>query len=140
MIWILIFLLFGCIIFGVIKNKEEMKLVKLGYSCCRGDKRGINYSDVIREKNIRLFWENGDEDGDCERGVDLNSIESDIIFGDYGFCDNGFDDCLIRLEKVLKGEVIRIEREEEVFVIGKEIDECYREFGKMEMEYLGGLN
>ena len=139
MIWILTFLGFGAIIYKVIENKN-MKLNKLGYGCCRGEKWSINYSDVINEKSIRLFYENGDKDGDCERGIDLNRMEEDIIFGDYGFVDDGFDDCLIRLEKVLKGEVIRIEREEECFVIGKEIDECYIEFGKMEMEYLGGLN
>jgi hypothetical protein len=117
-----------------------MKLNKLGYGCCRGDKWSINDSDVIDIENIKKFWENGDKDGDCERGIDLNRMEEDVIFGDYDFCDNGFDNCLIRLEELLEGKVIRIEREEEVFVIGKEIDECYREFGKMEMEYLGGLN
>jgi len=131
-IWLLTFL-------GILNIIDVMKLNKIGYGCCRGDKWIINDSDVINEKNIRLFYENGDEDGDCERGIDLNVIESDIIFGDGGLCDNGFDNCLIRLEELLEGKVIRIEREEEVFVIGGEIDDCYREFGKMEMEYLQGL-
>jgi len=136
MIWILTFLLFGCIIYKVIK-KKNMKLNKIGFGSSRGSSYRISNEDIIREKSIRFFYENGDEDGDCERGMDLNRLEEDIVFGDYGFIDNGFDDCLIRLEKLLKGECIRIEREEECFVIGEDIEECYREFGKMNVEMRG---
>ena len=126
--WLLTFLGFGFIIL-------IMKLNKIGYGSSRGYDYKISNDCIIREKNVRLFWENGDEDGDCERGVDLNRIEEDIVFGDYGFMDNGFDNCLNRLEKVLKGECIRIEREEECFVIGEDIGKCYMEIGKMELEW-----
>ena len=112
-----------------------MKLNKIGYGSSRGYDYKISNDCIIREKNVRLFYENGDEDGDCERGVDLNRIEEDIVFGDYGFMDNGFDNCLNRLEKVLKGECIRIEREEECFVIGEDVGKCYMEIGKMELEW-----
>jgi len=126
--WLLTFLGFGFIIL-------IMKLNKIGYGSSRGYDYKISNDCIIREKNVRLFYENGDEDGDCERGVDLNRIEEDIVFGDYGFMDNGFDNCLNRLEKVLKGECIRIEREEECFVIGEDIGKCYMEIGKMELEW-----
>ena len=121
-------------------NKDmKLKVRKFGEWICRGDRGFEEEREEIDLNKIVKFYENGDEDGDCERGIDLNRMEEDIVFGDYGFIDDGFDDCLIRLEKVLKGECIRIEREEETFVIGKDIEECYKEFGKMEMEYLGGL-
>ena len=114
-----------------------MKLNKIGFGSSRGYNYKISNDDIIREKNIRFFYENGDKDGDCERGMDLNSLEEDIVFGDMEFSENGFDNCLDRLEELLEGKVIRIEREEEIFVIGEDIEECYKEFGKLSME-VGG--
>ena len=60
MIWLLIFLLGFSIIYKVIENKN-MRLNKIGFGSSRGYNYKISNDDIIREKNIRLFYENGDK-------------------------------------------------------------------------------
>ena len=86
MIWLLTFLGFGAIIYVM-----KIKVNKLGYVNCRGDKRIIDYSDVIDSEKIEKGFRNCDVDGDCERGIDFNRIEEDVLWGDWGFCENGME-------------------------------------------------
>ena len=76
-----------------------MKVRKFGEWFCRGDRGFEECSEEIDLNKIVMFWENGDEEGDCERGVRLNSVEWDVL---------------------MNGECIFIEREEEDLVIGVE--------------------
>jgi len=103
-------------------SKEDLKLKvnKFGEWFCRGDRGVVDWSEEIDLNKIVMFWENGDEDGDCERGLRLSRIEEDIVFGDYGFCEEGFDKCVERVERLLDGKCVFIEREEEDLVVGVE--------------------
>jgi|TARA_Y100000310_G_scaffold9050_1_gene9519 hypothetical protein len=106
----------------VMKIKKDMKLKvrKVGEWFCRGDRGWEESSEEIDLNKIEKFYENGDEDGDCERGIDLNRIEEDIVFGDYGFCEEGFDKCMDRVNLLKEGKCVFIEREEEDLCIGVE--------------------
>jgi hypothetical protein len=102
------------------KEENKLKVRKFGEWFCRGDRGFEECSEEIDLNKIVMFWENGDEEGDCERGVRLNSVEWDVLNGDFGFVDDGFDNCIKRVEKLMNGECIFIEREEEDLVIGVE--------------------
>jgi hypothetical protein len=104
----------------IIKEDMKLKIRKVGEWFCRGDRGWEESSEEIDLNKIEKFYENGDEDGDCERGIDLNRIEEDIVFGDYGFCEEGFDKCMDRVNLLKEGKCVFIEREEEDLCIGVE--------------------
>ena len=135
MIWTLTFLGILSIIY-VMKIKEDMKLKvrRVGEWFCRGDRGWDEKFDVLDLNKIEKFYENGDEDGDCERGIDLNRIEEDIVFGDYGFCEEGFDKCMDRVNLLKEGKCVFIEREEEDLCIGSE--EGVDDLNKVELYWL----
>ena len=104
---------------------------------CRGD-RGIESVEVEIDLNkIVKFYENCDEDGDCERGIDLNRWEEVIVWGS-GFIDGeGLEKCIERVEKLIDGESVCIEGEEAIWVIGnKSSNEVEVDFCKGKIELL----
>jgi len=113
----------------LIKNREvgefskldnKLKVRKFGEWFCRGDRGFEEKEEEIDLNKIVMFWENSDDGEDCERGIELNRVEMDILNGDYGFCEEGFDKCMDRVGLLLDGKCVFIEREEEDLVIGVE--------------------
>jgi hypothetical protein len=97
---------------------------------CRGDRGIESLEEEIDLNKIVKFYENCDEFGDCERGIDLNRWEELIVMGG-GFIDGeGVEMCLERVEKLIDKESVCIVGEENVVVIGNksshlvEIDFC----------------
>ena len=111
-----------------------MKLNVIGYGCCRGDKWSIFFEGDCDFKIVEK----------CSRDEQmtdhLNDVESYVFWGDGGIGEDGAENWSIRADELSQGKSITIEREEEVVVVGEDLDDCYKEFGKMELEYLRGLN
>jgi len=114
-----------------------MKLHVIGYGCCRGDKWSIFFKDECDSHKIEKCFREGI---DSSPEDDLNDVEGYVYYGDGGLCGDGMENWSIRLDELSKGKSIIIEREEETVVIGEDLDDCYKEFGKAELEYLRGLN
>ena len=113
--------------------KMNEKIYVVGSGCCRGDRWAINFSDTISgHKLLKVFDEQLEEDA-------LNDVESYVYFGDCGFVDEGVDKFGDRFDRLKSGEVVIIEREEEWVAMGQNLDDCYREYGKSELEYLKGI-
>ena len=106
---------------------------------CRGE-RGIESVEVVIDLNkIVKFWENCDEDGDCERGIDLDRWEEVIVWGS-GFIDGeGLEKCIDRVEKLIEGESVCIEGEEGIWCIGsKDSNKVEIDFCKFKIDLLNG--
>ena len=121
--------------FSKIDNKMVVNIFEEWW--CRGE-RGIESVEVEIDLNkIVMFYENCDEDGDCERGIDLSNWEEVIVFGG-GFIDgDGVEKCIDRVEKLINGESVCIECEEGIWVIGnKSENEVEIDFCKFKLELL----
>jgi len=104
---------------------------------CRGE-RGIESVEVEIDLNkIVKFWENCDEFGDCERGIDLNRWEELIVWGGDFIDGEGLEKCIERVEKLIEGESVCIEGEEGIWCIGnKSENEVEIDFCKFKMDLL----
>ena len=114
--------------FSKMDNKMVVNVVEEWW--CRGD-RGIESVEVEIDLNkIVKFYENCDEFGDCERGIDLNRWEELIVLGGDFIEGEGVEMCLERVEKLIDKESVCIVGEENVVCIGNkeshlvEIDFC----------------
>ena len=108
----------------------KIKVNKFGEGFCRSDRWIINEYDV--EVDIDKIRNEEDEDN-------LNDVEMDIKFGDFGFCEyEGKLDVEGRIDKLIKGESVLIEREEETFIlgVGDEMNELEVEFMKWKLEIM----
>ena len=121
--------------FSKIDNKMVVNIFEEWW--CRGE-RGIENVEVEIDLNkIVKFWENCDEFGDCERGIDLNRWEEVIVWGGDFIDGEGLEKCIERVEKLIEGESVCIEGEEAIWVIGnKSENEVEIDFCKFKMDLL----
>ena len=123
--------------FSKVDNKMVVNIFEEWW--CRGE-RGIESVEVVIDLNkIVKFWENCDEFGDCERGIDLNRWEELIVLGSGFIAGEGVEMCIERVEKLIDGESVCIEGEEAIWVIGnKSSNEVEIDFCKFKMGLLKG--
>jgi hypothetical protein len=117
-----------------IDNKIVVNL--FGEGNCRGDRWIERDEEEVDLNKVVKFYENSDDGWDCERGIELNDMEGLILRGSDFVEEEGFDNCLERVEKLLNGESFMVEFEESVVCIGNksrnevEVDFCK---GKIEL-------
>ena len=120
-----------------IDNKIIVNL--FGEGNCRGDRWIEREEEEVDLNKIVKFWENSDDGWDCERGIELNDMEGLILRGSDFVEEEGFDNCLERVEKLLNGESFMVEFEESVVCIGKKSSvEIEMDFCKGKIELLRG--
>ena len=123
--------------FSKVDNKLEVNIFEEWW--CRGE-RGIENVEVEIDLNkIVKFWENCDEFGDCERGIDLNRWEELIVLGSGFIAGEGVEMCLERVEMLMDGESVCIEGEEGIWCIGsKDSNKVEIDFCRFKIELLRG--
>ena len=122
-----------------IKDKKSELVIEMnmfGEWFSRGE-RGIEQSqDSVNVDIIRKVWDDRDDDGEVD-DVELNEIESRIVWGDGGFMENGAEMCMRRVDDLLEGKSIFIECEEEVLCIGsKSSEQIESDYCKFKIELL----
>ena len=123
--------------FSKIDNKMVVNIFEEWW--CRGERGIENCEEEIDLNKIVKFWENCDEFGDCERGIDLNRWEELIVLGSGFIAGEGVEMCIERVEKLIEGESVCIEGEEAIWVIGnKSSNEVEIDFCKFKMDLLNG--
>ena len=101
-------------------SKMDNKIVVnlFGEGNCRGDRWIERDEEEVDLNKVVMFFENSDDGWDCERGIELNDMEGLILRGSDFVEEEGFDNCLERVEKLLNGESFMVEFEESVVCIG----------------------
>ena len=118
-----------------IDNKIVVNL--FGEGNCRGDRWIERDEEEVDLNKVVMFFENSDDGWDCERGIELNDMEGLILRGSDFVEEEGFDNCLERVEKLLNGESFMVEFEESVVCIGnKSSNEVEVDFCKGKIELL----
>jgi len=123
------------------ENKTQIKENKIivnlfGEGNCRGDRWIKMEEEEVDLNKVVKFWENRDDVLNNDRGVELNDMEWLILSGSDFVEEEGFVNCLERVEKLLNGESFMVEFEDSVVCIGKkssveiEMDFCK---GKIEL-------
>jgi hypothetical protein len=93
-----------------------IKINKFGEGFCRGDQWIIEEMELVDVDVLKKAFESWDEDEE-ECDEKLNRIEWDILYGDGGFCEEGVDKCMDRLNDLMDGKVVILDREEERFAL-----------------------
>ena len=121
--------------FSKVDNKMVVNVFEEWW--CRGD-RGIESGEVEIDLNkIVKMWENCDEFGDCERGIDLNRWEELIVLGSGFIAGEGVEMCFERVEMLMDGESVCIEGEEGIWCIGSKVcNEVEIDFCKFKIDLL----
>ena len=120
-------------------SKMDNKIVVnlFGEGNCRGDRWIERDEEEVDLNKVVMFFENSDDGWDCERGIELNDMEGLILRGSDFVEEEGFDNCLERVEKLLNGESFMVEFEESVVCIGnKSSNEVEVDFCKGKIELL----
>tara|TARA_R110002020_G_scaffold35609_3_gene107355 strand:+ start:2816 stop:3166 length:351 start_codon:yes stop_codon:yes gene_type:complete len=113
-----------------------IKIDKFGEGFCRGDRWCIEESELVDVEAIKRAFETWDEDEEeCEEK--LNRVEWDILYGDGGFCEDGVDKALDRLNDLLDGKVVVIDKEEERFALG--LDNVEMGFMQWKIDVMKGI-